>query len=98
MMIISAWIMGLVISTPMYIDQPGFSNFTREINITDEIYNSTSGPINKVNCMPPVLEDSFGFVLYAGMLAFVIPSIILGGLQFSILYHLRLRQRNKIKR
>ena len=53
-MIVSAWIMGLIISTPMYIDAPGFSNFTREINYTGEIYNTTNGTIQIVNCMPPV--------------------------------------------
>ena len=39
-----------------------------------------------------------GFVLYSGMLAFIIPFFILGSLQFGILYHLLMRQRYKIKR
>ena len=45
LMIVSAWIMGLLISTPMYIDAPGFSNLNRDI------INNDNG---SVNCMPPV--------------------------------------------
>ena len=43
-MIVSAWIMGLIISTPMYIDAPGFSNLNHDVTIEN----------GSVNCMPPV--------------------------------------------
>ena len=47
-MILSAWCMALVISLPMHINSPGFSNFS---NVTDEILK-TEG------CLPPVGVDS----------------------------------------
>ena len=50
LMIVSAWLMALVVSVPMYVDCPGFSNFTNimtEESITD---NSVGG------CMPPVSD------------------------------------------
>ena len=47
-MIVSAWIMGLIISTPMYIDAPGFSNLNHDITIDN----------GSVNCMPPVSKHA----------------------------------------
>ena len=87
-----AWVMALVISLPMYIDSPGFSNFANIMNETTIQDNSLGG------CMPPVDPPSVGFVLYSGCLAFVIPFIVLGALQAAILYRRRAIQGKKLKR
>ena len=73
-MIVSAWIMAFIISSPMHLDIPGFSTFPK---MTEEA---------SVDCMPPVDPDSLGFVLYSSTLAFFIPFLILGGLQSFIFY------------
>eukprot|EP00092_Neocalanus_flemingeri_P063222 GFUD01076448.1.p1 GENE.GFUD01076448.1~~GFUD01076448.1.p1 ORF type:complete len:410 (-),score=81.96 GFUD01076448.1:117-1346(-) len=91
-MILSAWVMGLIISTPMYIDAPGFSNFAHIMNETTIKNNSLGG------CMPPVDHDSRGFVLYSSILAFIIPAFILGGLQASIMYRKMIIQRKRVER
>ena len=77
-MIIGAWVMSVIISSPMFIDAPGFSNFHHIMNET-----SIKG---HDGCMPPVDPDSLGFVLYSSILAFFIPFIVLGGLQGIIFY------------
>lgn len=87
-----AWVMALVISLPMYIDSPGFSNFANIMNETTILDNNLGG------CMPPVDEASVGFVLYSGCLAFVIPFIILGALQSAILFRRRVIQARKLDR
>jgi len=71
-MILSAWVMALIISTPMYIDAPGFSNFAHIMDNTTILDNSLGG------CMPPVDPQSRGFVLYSSILAFILPAFILG--------------------
>ena len=92
LLIALAWVMALVISLPMYIDRPGFSNFNHLMNESSILDNSLGG------CMPPVDPDSVGFVLYSGCLAFVIPFIILGALQSAILYRRRVIQGRRLKR
>ena len=87
-----AWVMALVISLPMYIDSPGFSNFANIMNETTIKDNRLGG------CMPPVDPHSVGFDLYSGCLAFVIPFIVLGALQGAILYRRRVIQARKLKR
>ena len=47
-MILGAWCMALVISLPMHINSPGFSNFS---NVTDE-------SLKEGGCLPPVGVDS----------------------------------------
>ena len=47
-LMVLAWCMGLVISSPMYIDSPGFSNFYNIMNESTIMDNSKGG------CMPPV--------------------------------------------
>ena len=91
-MILSAWVMALIISTPMYIDAPGFSNFAHLMNDTTILDNSLGG------CMPPVDYDSRGFVLYSSILAFILPGFILGGLQASIMYRKHTIQQKKVER
>lgn len=91
-MISLAWVMALVISLPMYIDSPGFSNFANIMNETT-IRDTRLG-----GCMPPVDPDSVGFDLYSGCLAFVIPFIVLGALQAAILSRRRVIQARKLKR
>ena len=49
-LMVLAWCMGLVISSPMYIDYPGFSNFYHIMNETTIMDNSKGG------CMPPVIS------------------------------------------
>ena len=87
-----AWVIALVISLPMYIDSPGFSNFANIMNETTILDNNLGG------CMPPVDPDSVGFVLYSGCLAFVMPFIVLGILQGAILYRRRAIQGRKLAR
>ena len=79
-LIVSAWLVALLISTPMYVDAPGFSNF-HHIMTDESILNTTTG-----GCMPPVDDKSSGFVLYSSILAFIIPALVLAGLQSSIMY------------
>ena len=90
-LILAAWIMALVISLPMYIEAPGFSNF--HAMDEDSIRNITLG-----GCMPPVDYESRGFVLYSSILAFIIPSFILGGLQSSIMYRKHFLQGRRVER
>ena len=80
-LILGAWFMALVISLPMHIDAPGFSNFNNIMNKTTILDNNLGG------CMPPVDPLSSGFVLYSSILAFFIPALILGGLQSSLYPH-----------
>jgi len=91
-MIFSAWIMALIISTPMYIDAKGFSNFAN-IMTEETVKNDTLG-----GCMPPIDHDSRGFVLYSSILAFIIPAFILGGLQASIMYRKMVIQQKRVER
>ena len=49
-LMVLAWCMGLVISSPMYIDHPGFSNFYH-IMTEDSIMDNSKG-----GCMPPVFS------------------------------------------
>jgi len=91
-LILSAWVMALIISTPMYVDAPGFSNFANIMTMESIKNTSISG------CMPPIDHDSRGFVLYASTLAFLIPFFILGGLQSSIMYRKMIIQRKKVER
>jgi len=91
-MVVSAWLVALLISTPMYIDAPGFSNFHHLMNETTIKNTSLTG------CMPPVDPDSSGFVLYSGILAFIIPFFVLIGLQSSIMYRRSALQTTRINR
>ena len=47
-LMVLAWCMGLVISSPMYFDSPGFSNFYHIMNETTIMDNDQGG------CWPPV--------------------------------------------
>ena len=85
LMIVTAWILSLLISTPMHIDAPGFSNFKNLV--TEETFT---------DCMPPVDDDSIGFVLYSSTLAFFIPFLILGGLQSVIFYKRKTSQDKRV--
>ena len=84
--------MALIISTPMYVDAPGFSNFAH-IMTNESIRDTSLG-----GCMPPIDHESRGFVLYSSILAFLIPFFILGGLQSSIMYRKMIIQRKKVER
>ena len=87
LMIVTAWILSLLISTPMHIDAPGFSNFKNLV--TEETFDET-------DCIPPVDDDSIGFVLYSSTLAFFIPFLILGGLQSVIFYKRKTSQDKRV--
>eukprot|EP00091_Calanus_sinicus_P000886 TRINITY_DN10840_c0_g1_i1.p1 TRINITY_DN10840_c0_g1~~TRINITY_DN10840_c0_g1_i1.p1 ORF type:complete len:133 (-),score=18.39 TRINITY_DN10840_c0_g1_i1:489-887(-) len=78
-LILSAWVMALIISTPMYVDAPGFQSFP--YIMTNESIRNTSIS----GCMPPIDHGSRGLFLFKH-LAFLIPFFILGGLQSSIMY------------
>jgi len=91
-LVVSAWLIALLISTPMYVDAPGFSNFTH-IMTNASIRNTSQG-----GCMPPVDPGSSGFVLYSGILAFIIPFLVLIGLQSSIMYRRSTIQATRITR
>jgi len=91
-LILGAWFMALVISLPMHIDAPGFSNFNNIMNKTTILDNNLGG------CMPPVDPLSSGFVLYSSILAFFIPALILGGLQSSIMYRKSRIQLKRVER
>jgi len=88
-LILSAWVVALIISLPMHVDAPGFSNFNFQMNETT---------IQTDGCLPPVFPESQGFVLYSSTLAFIIPSIILAGLQSSIMYRKMTIQSKKVER
>lgn len=68
LLLLFAWTMPLVISLPMHINHPPFSNWNSLL-----YENGTE----KTDCMPPVDEFSQGWILHAGILAFIIPTILL---------------------
>ena len=61
-----------------YSNSPGFSNF-HDLTTAETIQDNSKG-----GCAPPIDPLSKGFVLYAGILAFVIPSIVLAVLQAGL--------------
>ena len=65
-MILLAWVMGLVISLPMHLEQPGFSSWSSSSSI-----NST------YHCIPPQDAAHLGYNMYAAILAFILPALVL---------------------
>ena len=85
-LIILAWVLACFISLPMYIDINTFSGWTKVVAKEDK------------SCSVPVDPASRGYILYAGIAAFVIPTILLSTLYTAVGYQMRKRQRSKIGR
>ena len=76
--ILSAWLLGLAVSLPMYIESPGFCNWT-----LPTLHN------NLTTCRPPNDENSRGFSIYAAFMAFIIPFTVLIVLYLAIALKMR---------
>lgn len=85
--IFSAWLLGLAVSLPMYIESPGFCNW----NNTTLLRLNT----NLTACRPPNDEKSRGFSIYAAFMAFIIPFTVLIVLYLAIA--LKMRSISKLK-
>ena len=85
-LILLAWIIACFISLPMYIDINTFSGWAHTI----------SNPDSTRTCSVPVDPDSRGYVLYAGVAAFVVPTILLSSLYAAVGYKMHQRQKKKI--
>ena len=81
-----AWLMACIISFPMYIRFNKFSNWTRTV---EKNFNA---------CSTPAEPSSKGWVLFAGILAFILPMLILTTLYIAIGLRMRKRQSGKITR
>ena len=84
MTILSAWLLGLTVALPMYIQSPGFCD-----------WSITTLPTNQTVCRPPNDEMSRGFSIYAAFMAFIIPFTVLIVLYLAIA--LKMRSVSKLK-
>ena len=87
--ILSAWLLGLAVSLPMYIESPGFCNW----NNTTLLLND-----NVTACRPPNDEKSRGFSIYAAFMAFIIPFTVLIILYLAIALKMRSISKQKLHR
>merc|ERR1712130_236845 len=92
--ILLAWIAALCVSLPMHADVEGnnFSNFNHLMTEETVLDNNLGG------CQPPIDPGSKGFVMYAAVLAFIIPTIILITLQTAIMIRKRGLAQRRIDR
>ena len=77
-MISAAWVIGLVISLPMHLEQPGFSSWA-----SSDLGNTT------FHCIPPQDAAHLGYNMYAAIMAFILPGIIIIGFYVAIAIKLR---------
>ncbi|XP_023345574.1 tyramine/octopamine receptor [Eurytemora carolleeae] len=85
LLLIFSWLMALLISLPMFVEKEGFSNWPTSVR-----NNSME------ECIPPVEPASTGYVLYAGLLAFIFPSLVLICLYAVIAHKMRETQQQRI--
>ena len=85
-MIVLAWTVAVAIAMPMYLNVKQFSSWTRSVEKNSRV------------CAPPTEPSSVGYALYAGSVAFILPTIILTTLYLAIGYQLHKRQSVKVKR
>ena len=94
LMILGAWCMALVICLPMHINAPGFANFDVTEKTAEDcmppVFEDSKEIISNIYSVVVAKFERFlclkGFVLYSSNLAFFIPFVAIGFLQFAIFY------------
>ena len=82
-LILSAWLLGLAVSLPMYIESEGFSNW----------HNTSS-----TACYPPNGQQSRGYSIYAAFMAFIIPFTTIIVLYIAIAVKMRSISKRRLER
>ena len=81
--ILSAWLLGLAVSLPMYIESGGFSNWHK---------------VSSRACYPPNDKQSRGYSIYAAFMAFIIPFTIIIVLYIAIAIKMRSLSKKRLER